>query len=220
MADFTDNSAIAKAGRVTGNRDMVFHPNLLKWAYEGKLWTAGLGPENAGIDSDASLSDESPEAALVCGASSSVLVLPILLRASVHTEGGALNQLQIAVTRAAADCATALVVSGTAFTAIQNHNVSYTTSPSASAIYTCTSTALTNADYQSLILATQSDNPVSTGTGAQFGACGNVFEIDLLKTPRIMHSGAALLVFPYTGTSDQKYLYAITWAEPTADDLR
>ena len=217
--DFTDNDAVAHAGRVTKNRDVVVAPNMLKWAYEGKLWTAGLGPENAGIDSDAALSDESPEAALVASSSSTVLVLPIMLRASVHTEGGALNQLQIAVTRAASDCATTMVVSGTAFTAIQNHNVTYTTSPTASALYTCTSTALTNADYQSLILATQADNPVS-GTGGLGFNRGTVFEIDLLQTPRILHSGAALLVFPYTGTSDQKYLYAITWAELDEDDLR
>ena len=219
MADFTDNSSVAHAGRVTKNRDLVVHPNLLKWAFEGKLWTAGLGPENAGVDSDATLSDESPEFGLVASSSASTLVLPIVIRLSVHTEGGALNQLQIAVTRAASDCATTMVVSGTAFTAIQNHNVTYTTSPTASAIYTCTSTALTNADYQSLILATQADNPVS-GTGGLAFNRGTVFELDLLSTPRILHSGAALLVFPYTATTDQKYLATITWAELTEDDLR
>ena len=218
MADFTDNSAIAHAGRVTGNRDLVTHPNLLKWAYEGKLWTAGLGCENAGVDGDTALADVSPEFGLVASSSTTVLILPIMVRLSVHTEGGALNQLQIAVTRAASDCATTMVVSGTAMTAIQNHNVAYTTSPSASALYTLTASALTNADYQSLILATQADNPVS-GTGGLAFNRGTVFELDLLATPRILHSGAALLVYPYTGTTAQKYLCAITWAELSASDL-
>lgn len=217
--DFSDNSAVGHPGRVTKNRDVVVHPNLLKWAFEGKLWTAGLGCENTGIDSDSALDDLSPEAALVSSASSTVLVLPIMVRCSVHTEGGALNQLQVAVTRASSDCATTLAVSGTAMTAIQNHNVTYTTSPTASALYTCTSSALTNADYQSLILATQADNPVS-GTGGLAFNRGTVFELNLLRTPRILHSGAALLIYPYTGTSDQKYLYAITWAELTEKDLR
>lgn len=217
--DFTDNGSIAHAGRVTGNRDIVIHPNILKWTYEGKLWTAGVGVENAGIDSDSALDDTSPEAALVSSSSDSTFVLPILVRCCTHTEGGALNQLQVAVTRAAADCATTLAVSGTAMTAIQNHNVSYTTSPTASALYTCTASALTNADYQSLILATQADNPVS-GTGGLGFNVGTVFELDMLYTPRVLHSGAALLIYPYTGTTDQKYTYAITWAELTESDFR
>lgn len=219
MADFTDNSAIAHAGRVTGNRDLVTHSNLLKWAYEGKLWTAGVGPENSGIDSAGSLDDTTPTFALVASSSASTFVLPLMVRLSVHTEGGALNQLQVAITRAASDCATTLSCSGTAFTAIQNHNVAYTTSPTASALYTVTASALTNADYQSLILATQADNPVS-GTGGLGFNRGCVFELDLLYTPRVLHSGAALLIYPYTGTTDQKYLPAITWAELTEADFR
>lgn len=217
--DFTDNSSIAHAGRVTGERDIVIAPNILKWAYEGKLWTAGVGVENAGIDADSAIDDTSPEAALVSASSDTTLVLPIMVRVMVHTEGGALQQVQVAVTRAAADCATTLTVTGTALTAIQNHNVSYTTSPTASALYTCTASALTNADYQSLILATAADNPVS-GTGGLGFNKGTVLEVNMLQMPRILHSGAALLIYPYTGTSDGKYTYAITWAELTASDLR
>jgi hypothetical protein len=220
MADFTNNSGVALAGRITANRDLVTHPNLLKWAYEGKLWTAGVGVENAGIDSLAALADVTPDFGLVTSSSATILILPIMIRMSVHTEGGALNQLQVAVTRAAADCATTMALSaGTAFTAVQNHNVAYMTSPTASAKYTITVSALTNADYQSIMLATQADNPVS-GTGGLGFNRGTVFEIDLLATPRILHSGAALFIYTYTGTTDQKYLPAITWAELTADDLR
>jgi len=219
MADFSDTDSTPKPARVTKNRDVVTHPNLLKWAYEGKVWTAGLGVENSGIDSDSAWDDTSPEAALVAPASSKILVLPILVRAMTHTEGGALNVLQVCVTRAAADCATTLSVSGTAFTAIQNHNATYTTKPSASALYTCTASALTNADYQSILRAVQADDPVS-GTGGLGFSRGTVLELDMLETPRILHSGAALLLYPYTGTSDQKYTYAITWAELTEADFR
>lgn len=219
MANFTNNSGTSVAGRVTNGRDMVVHPNLLKWAYEGKLWTAGVGIENAGISGVSTLDDTSPEASLVAGASDSVFVLPIFLRASVHTEGGAANKLYVAVTRAATDCATSLKVSGTAFTAIQNHNVTYDSSPTAKATYTSTASALTNADYQCIYLAQQADNPVSGTGGLGFNA-GCVFELDLLETPRLLHSGAALLTYIYTGNATiQKYLFALTWAELTASDL-
>ena len=49
MADFSDTDSTPKPARVTKNRDVVTHPNLLKWAYEGKVWTAGLGVENSGL---------------------------------------------------------------------------------------------------------------------------------------------------------------------------
>ena len=219
MADFSDNDTTPKAGRVTGYRDMVISPNMLKWAYEGKLWTAGVGVENAGIDSDSAWDDTAPGFGLVAPASSTTLILPIMVRAMTHTEGGAAPYIQICVTRAATDCATTLSVSGTAMTAIQNHNVTYTTSPSASALYTCTASALTNADYQSIIKGIAADDPVS-GTGGLGFNRGTVLEIDMLEQPRILHSGAALLVYVYTGTSDTKYTYAVTWAELTEKDFR
>lgn len=219
MADFTDNGSVAHLGRITGNRDLVAHPNILKWAYEGKIFTAGLGPEHAGVSGQSTVDDQSPEAALVASSSSTVLVLPILLRCCTHTEGGAAAKLFVAVTRAAADCAAALVVSGTAFTAIQNHNVTYTTSPTAAATYTCTSTALANTDFQTILLAQQGDN-VITGTGGTPLNEGTGMVLDLLQTPRILHSGAALMIFPYTGNATiQKWTFSITWAELTADDL-
>jgi len=219
MADFKDRNDVAKAGYVTINRDQVVTPSLLKWVAEGKVWCAGVGAENAGVDSAAALDDLTPTFALVAPASSSVLVVPILVRMSTHTEGGALNQLQVAVTRAASDCATTLSVSGTAFTAIQNKLSGNTGSPQSAATYTCTSSALTNADYVSTVLATQADNPVS-GTGGLGFNRGCVFELDMLADPFILNSGAGLLVYGYTGTTDQKYLPYLVWAELTADDLR
>jgi len=219
MADFRDRSNNPQAGAVTGGRDLIVAPNMLKWVAEGKVWCAGVGPENAGIDSQAAMDDLAPDVGLVASSSSAVFVVPILLRMSVHTEGGALNQLQVTYTRAASDCATTLSVSGTAMTAIQNKDSANNGSPTASALYTCTSSALTNADYVSMILATQADNPVS-GTGGLAFNRGCVFELDLLKDPTILRSGAALLVYPYTATTDQKYLPYLVWAELTEDDLR
>lgn len=219
MADFSDSDATPKAGRVTKNRDIVFAPNLLKWAYEGKLWTAGVGIENAGIDSDSAWDDLAPGCGLVAPASSRTLILPIMVRVMTHTEGGAAPYVQVCVTRAASDCATTLTVSGTALTAIQNHNVTYTTSPSAACTYTCTASALTNADYQSIIKGITVDNTVANTGGNVFNR-GTVLEIDMLEQPRILHSGAALLVYVYTGTTDTKYTYAITWAELTESDFR
>ena len=219
MADFTDNSSVAHLARVTGNRDLVSHPNILKWAYEGKLFTAGVGTEHAGVSGVSTLADITPSCALTASSSATTLVLPILLRAMTHTEGGALGKFYVAVTRAAADCATALTVSGTAFTAIQNHNVTYTASPTAAATYTCTASVLTNADYQNILLTQSADNIV-TGTGGLGYDEGTMISLDLLATPRILHSGAALLGFAYTGNATiAKYTFSITWAELTASDL-
>ena len=217
--DFEDRSGTGQAGGITGKRDIIVAPNMLRWVAEGKVFSAGVGYENGGIDSDGNtLDDESPEAALVASNSSDIFVLPLLVRMSTHTEGGAAPRMQVAITRAAADCAVTLVVSGTAMPAIHNHNSSNNNSPTAAATYTCTSTALTNLDYVMLVKAQAADNPVS-GTGGLGFNNGTVFELDMLKDPHLLSQGAALLIYPNTNTSDASYCPYIVWAELTEDDL-
>jgi len=219
MADFKDRSNNPQAGGVTGERDLITHPSLLKWVAEGKVWCAGVGAENAGIDSAASLDDTTPTFALIAPSNSTTLVVPILVRVGIHTEGGALAQINVAVTRAASDCATTLAVTGTAMTAIQNKRAGNTGSPESSALYTCTSSALTNADYVCLDLANAADNPVS-GTGGLGFNRGTTYELDMLSDPHILTAGAGLLVYTYTGTTDTKHIPYIVFAELTESDLR
>jgi len=219
MSDYLTNGNVAVAARATGNRDVVSASNILKWVAEGKVWAAGVGVENAGIDGAAAIADTTPTFALVAPSDPDVYVLPMLVRISVHTEGGALAQWMTGVTRAAADCATALVVSGTAFTAIQNKLAGNTGKPQSAVTYTCTASALTNADYVMPALATAADNIVS-GTGGTGLNAGSMLEFDMLKDPTILRKGAALLIWSVTGTTDTKNIPYIVFAELTADDLR
>ena len=221
MSDFETREGIPRAGGLTGARDIIVVPNILRWVAEGKVFSAGVGYENAGIDSDGvALDAASPEAALVASTSSDIYVLPLLVRMSTHTEGGYFPRIIVGITRAAADCATTLVVSGTAFPSILNHNVALSTkAPTAAATYTSTASALTNADYVCVIKAVAADNPV-TGTGGLGFNRGTVFELDLSRDPHLLQAGAALLVYPNTQTTDTKYCPYIMWAELTEDDLR
>lgn len=220
MADFTNNSGTAVAGRVTANRDQITIASLLKWTAQGKVWACGVGVENAGIDSAAALDDTTPTFALVAPSSTSVYVVPIMVRISTHTEGGAIAYINTAITRAASDCATTLAVTGTAFTAKQNKLAGNTGSPQSSVIYTCTSSALTNADCISVEKAIASDNTTSGTGGALFNE-GTTYTRNFLKEDDvyILNGGAGLLVYCYTATTDTKHMPYFVFAELTADDL-
>jgi len=215
--DFTDNSATAQAGRVTRNRDLVVAPSILRWAMEGKLFSAGLGPEDTAIDSEAAYNDLAHTFALVAPSSAAVYVLPIFVRMSCTGDGGAATYAQVEITKAANECATTLEISGTALTKL-NHNSNITTAPQSSALHTCTSSALTNADYLTMIQVTTVDALLTTG--APMANKENCIEIDLLPEAWLLSAGAALLLSPYTASTDSTWVPYIVWAELTADDIR
>lgn len=226
MTDFKNRSNVALSGGITGNRDIITSSSLLRWVAEGKVFSAGVGVENTGIDSDSDTKNEqSPEAALVTSHSQGVYILPILVRMSVHTEGGALNIMHVVVTRAATDVAAgSTVITGTAMPSIQNHNSGLKNKPTAKPLYTAAiAGALANTDFIMLIKAIQADNPISGTGGLGFGGGtgqGTVhFELDMLEDPYLLSDGASLLIYPNTGTTDQKYMPYIVWAELTEDDL-
>ena len=219
MADFKNRSNVAVAGGVTGNRDLIAAPSALRWIAEGKVFGCGVGAENAGIDSAASLDDTTPTFALIAPSSANLYVVPLLVRISTHTEGGASPKINVALTRAAADCATTLAVTGTAFTAKQNLLAGDTSVPQSSLLYTCTASALTNADYVSMELAQAADNPI-TGTGGIGWNKGTTYELGFYGFPPILRSGAGLLVYCYTGTTDTKHIPYIVFAELSIDDMR
>lgn len=217
MADFTDNSATPHAGRATKNRDLVIAPSILRWAMEGKVFSAGLGPEDTAIDSEAAFNDEAHTFALVAPSSSTVYVLPIFVRMSVTGDGGAATYAQVEITKAALECATQLECSGTALTKI-NHNSNVTTAPQSAALHTVTSSALTNADYITMIQVTTVDALLTTG--APMANKENCIEINLLPETWLLSAGAALFLSPYTGTTDSTWVPYIVWAELSADDIR
>lgn len=217
MSDYKDRNNVAVAGGVTGARDLIASPSLLRWAAEGKIFTAALGAEDTAIDSEASLDDTTPTFGLKAPASSSLYILPIYVRAVVTGDGGAASYAQTAITKAASDCATAFTLSGTALQK-RNHNTNMTSSPQASALCTCTASALTNADYVSMGTLTMVNEVLTTG--APMANKETAFEEDLLKEGWLLSSGAGLLVYLYTASTDSTWMPWITWAELTEDDLR
>ena len=224
MADYKDNNDVAQAARVTGERDIVSASTLLKWAVEGKVFEAGFSPEDSAIDSAASFADTTPSFGLKSPNSSSLIVIPILLNLMMNEDGGALSQYSIGFTKPAGLCATAHTLTGTAMAS--KHSM-YQTNPAqttqqAEALYTCTQSAMVAADYIMPYKGQVIDAALSTGLVNVGGGPSNVKEFNFLKdgVPHLMTSGACMVVYTYTATSDSMWYCYMQWAEVTIDDLR
>src|SRR3990167_1805494 len=111
MADFQNNGDVPQPARVNGKRDVVTSPNLLKWLAQGKLFEAGFGPEDTAADSQAAM-DETLATFALQSSGSTKIVVPILLRLACVSEGGAAQRIDVAFTKPAALCATALTLTG------------------------------------------------------------------------------------------------------------
>jgi hypothetical protein len=160
MAQFLDKTAVAVSAGVTGNRDLITSPSLVRWVAEGKVFEGGQGCESTAVDASvvsATFDDQTPTFSLV-SPQSGVYVIPIMLKLMLVGEGGALINYQVTFTKAATACATVLRVSGTAMHHTSNINKTYSTKPASTALYTVTSTALTVADYISLYKGAVIDN--------------------------------------------------------------
>ena len=226
MADLKTRNGIVRAGGMTGARDILTSPSMFRWLKEGKIFSAGFGYEHAGQDDDDAIEDIFPEQGLFSAATPNILVLPILVRLSTHTEGGAAPEIGIGITRAAEDSATSMKTSaGTVFPAIQNCNSEFSNKPTARALYNITLSAMTNADYIMVVQSHAADNVVGGSGGVGFPSPYSsrgttTFEHDMLADPYLLSDGAALLVYPNSGTGRAKYSAYLVWAELTLDDLR
>ncbi len=222
MADFKTRTNVAVSGGVTGNRDLITSPNLLRWLMEGKIFEAGMGAESTAINSSDALLETEPQVALQAP-KNDTLVIPIQLRVAVVADGGALTNWQIAFTKAAANCATSLTLSGTACHHISNCNKYYNTLPEATALYgdKITASALVVGDYVSYHRGIAIDALLTTGLPTLGNGPSNVSTYNFLKdgAPHIMAAGSAMLVYLYTGTSDSTWTYYMQWAEVKAADL-
>lgn len=226
MANYQNNDDVDKAARVTGERDIVTALPLGKWAIEGKLFHAGFGMEDADGEENASgtaFDDLKPTFVLVAPSSSSVLVIPVLVRIMFSDDGGGASQIQVALTKPAGLCATTLAVSSvTAFTfkqAVYAKNPALS-APQATAGYgdSATSSALTNADYVSAYYTHVVDAALTTGLPT--GGNPSVVEVDMLKGgPNILSSGAAMLIYFITASSDAIAACYMKWAEVSENDL-
>ena len=230
MADFQNKNNVAGAGLITGNRTLVGTPELLRFAAQGKVFAAGHGLQSDAMDSQAETTltpdDVKATFALQAPSSSSTLVIPILLRVCWEVEGGAATDHQLIFTKAASECATALTMSGRDM--IVNNFPIYSTTPvqdapQASALYGVATTflltvsALTAADQIMYDFTAHVDNNVSaplTGTSQQV-------QWNFLRDgcPHVLTSGAAMIFYISSATSDAKIHPYMQWLELEADDL-
>lgn len=223
MADFTDNNNVAQSARVTGNRNVVTLPAMWKWLAQGKIFEAGLGPEDTPVDSEAALADITATFSLQSPSAAKPLVIPLFVKFMMIADGGALSNFQLAFTKPAALCATALTLSGTALTS--KHSL-YRTNPkqteqTAEALSTVTVSVLVAADYISYHFSHLIDSVLTSGLVALGSGPSNVHDLRFLQDglPHIMTAGAAMLMNCYTGTSDSTWFPYIQWAELELADL-
>jgi hypothetical protein len=195
--------------RANNAREQVFSSQVMDWAMRGYLFTASQGLEATDIATVTTEADTTPTATLQAPAGSSVVVIPLRVWVSLTNDGGGLTTLDLSYTKAAAQCATAMTLSGTALN-VQNH---YTpnpmTTPSATTLHGVTASALLTTDYITLAHHHWIDAALTTGL--------IVPDFDyVFKAPLALVAGAALMLHGYTASSAGKFLLAITWAEVPA----
>ena len=227
MADFTTRGGTPVSGGVTGSRDVISSPSILRWLGEGKVFEAGFGPEDdeENVLQAAAIDETKPAFALIAPTGSATLVLPLFLRLSLTDDGGALSNWDVTFTRAAAECVTTLAITGGAeLNFKRNMNREYASQGNASAVFAdpLTSTALTNADYVGMIHGHAIDAALTTGIPTVAGTVNEVaynFLDGSTGVPHILSKGAAMSVYAYTNTGDAKWRVYMQWAELTANDL-
>ena len=179
---------------------------------------AGLGPEESAIDSAASLNDVSPTFALVAP-SETTTIIPIYAAFSLIADGGALSQVDVAVTKKAADCAVTLVVTGTELNYQNTRTDLDGETGTATAFHTATATALTTADYITLEHTQILDAVLTTGA-PMVNPEETVHKMRFWKDGQylFLREGAALLFYAYTGSVDSTWKPYLVWAEvPTVE---
>jgi len=209
---------------VTMERDAISVPVLWKWAAQGKVFEAGLSPEDSAVASSTSFADTTPRFSLQAPASTSLLVIPILLKVFLVTDGGGITNVQVAFTKPAGLCATTMTLTGTALT---SKHALYRTNPAqtaqqAAALSACTLSAMVAADYVGYHFGHAIDATLTTGLVTPGTGPSNVDTFNFLGegAPHIMTSGAAMVVYCYTGTSAGSHRAYMQWAEVTEDDLK
>jgi hypothetical protein len=229
MADFSNNNNIAQAARVTANRDIVTLPSYYKWLAQGKIFEAGQGLQTVGIDSQGETTltpdDVKATCALVAPSGATTLVIPLLFKVMFEVEGGAATDFQLIFTKAASECATALTLSGRDMAASQCMYSAnpVKASPSASPLYGVATTflltvsALTDADNVMTDFTAMSDNNVSAALGTVAVQQKTYNFMDTI--PHILTSGAAMIFYISSATSDAVIHPYMQWAELTIDDL-
>ncbi len=198
--------------RANEAREQISGSQVMDWMLRGYIFSYGLlVDDGTNIASVTTLADTTPLVSLQSPIGGDTIVVPLKVHMGVHADdGGGLSQFDIAYTKAASDCLTAMTLSGTAVTGVVNH---LTRSPAIATTSTLLSTvtvsALTVVD--SIVLA---HKEITDGvlTAASFDVDPKL-DYDFTIAPIGLTEGAALLLYAFTAGGAAKIRPSITWAE-------
>jgi len=230
MADFQNNNSVAQAARVTGNRDVVTLPSYYRWLAEGKIFAAGHGLQDTGIDSQAETTltpdDVKATFALQSPSAATPLILPLLVKVSWESEGGSATDFQLVFTKASNLCATALAFSGRDM--LVDNFCTYSANPvkatpvaqayyGVATTFLLTVSALVSADMVMWEYGVAADNNVV----GPLSNSDRVYKANFMEEglPHILTSGAAMIFYISATGGDAVIHPYIQWAELEPDDL-
>ena len=192
-------------------REIILADQLFDSVLNDYVFTASQGLEATDISSVAAESHTTPVVSLQAPTGTNKLVIPLRVWVSLTNDGAGLGYVDLAYTKAAKQCATALTLSGTALN-IQSHRTKNPmVTPSATALKAVTASALTTVDYITLAHHHWPDAALTTSLIVPD------FEYNF-DVPIALTEGAALLLYFYNATTtDAKVVVSITWMELPAN---
>ena len=192
--------------------EQISAEQLMDWVLRGYVFSYGLlVDDGTNVPSVTTLADTTPIVSLQSPTGGDTIVVPLRVHMGLVAEdSGGLTQFDIAYTKAAKDCATTLVLTGTTATGVINHlSRSPALSANSTVLSTVTASALTVLD--SIVIAHKEINAAIL-TAATF-AVDPVLNYDFIDHPMALMEGAALLLYAYTASTACEVRPSITWAE-------
>jgi len=213
--------------RMNQAEEMVQIPWFTQLCLEGRIFVAGHGIAEAGVDSEAALDDQTPSTSLSAPLGG-IIVIPLYFRAYFDTEGGAGTPKMLL---AYVQKDKGIAGTGTAFTAI---NCLGGTNPrTAQAKFQNTLSSITAiVAAENVVISERThmlDNMISveavtTVQGVEVfhprgGGTGASYEfIWKPEMPVVLAAGSSMLFYAHTDGGDSKYNYTMAWAELDEDD--
>lgn len=215
------SDGVAGNARMNKAGEIVSTPWEYQMMLEGRVFMAGTGLEEAGVDGEAAINDTTPSWALVAPAGD-VVVIPLFFRAYFDTEGGAAPDWHFIYVQADKSAYSA----GTNMTAINALGGSNPRTAQGKLMNTLSSvTALSDAENVIMterihILDNFQSTEGATGKGGSIEFPGGKSVMELLWTPPCpigLYAGSMVAFYTATATTDTKYNVAAAWIEIPAN---
>jgi len=206
--------------RLNKAREIVSTPWEIQMMLEGRVFVAGTGLEEDGVDGEAAIDDTTPSWALTAPAGD-VVVIPLWFRAYFDTEGGAAPDWHFIYVQADKSGYSA----GTEMTAINCLGGSNPRSAQGKLQNTLSSlsaiTASENVVLDERIHVLDNFQSVEAATGAPgVESPGGISTMQAIWTPSFpigLYAGSFIGFYTATGTTDSKYNVGCAWIELPSD---